>query len=157
LERVWIVSEELAERGLAPAPNRFAELTVVPNLDELARRISEGERPAILAPLKTLEKARDRFPGALALGLLPKNASPDRLLYAVRALLQEAKLQHDLEAAEAVAWSGGACVFDDPSIEFLGGVILGISAARDMEEVDGVLLQACGGITAVSELRVVVA
>lgn len=157
MERVWIVSKELSSGGGQLPQNRVAELALVSDLDQLAAEAAEGERAVILAPFALIEKARERFPKALAFGLLPKSATPDKILYAVRVALQEAKLQHELEAAESVAWSGagGGGLFDDPSIEFLGGIILGIAAARDMNDVEGVLLRACESITPVAELKVV--
>jgi two-component system NtrC family sensor kinase len=150
------VSEDFYERRDSLPPNRIAELSVVRNLAQLEKETSPGERVVILAPMPLLAKARELFPKALALGLLPKTSTQEKLLFAVRAILQEAKLQHDLEAAESVAWSGtGSGLFDDPSIEFLGGIILGIAAARDMADVEAVLLKACTRIAPVTELRLV--
>lgn len=150
MERVWIVSNEIRRENLPS--NRIAELALVKDLDELSAQIEQGERPVVLAPFALVEKCRARFPNALAIGLLPK--SSDKLLFSVRVVLREAKLQHDLEAAESVAWSGVG-VFDDPSIELLGGTILGISAARDMADVENSIRRACAEIAPVAELRLI--
>jgi signal transduction histidine kinase len=77
------------------------------------------------------------------------------LLFCVRLALQDARLQHDLEAAENVAWSGmGVGQFDDPGIELLGSSVLELSAARNMAGVEEALLQACARIVSVMEVRV---
>lgn len=150
MERVWIVSQNLKKEDLPP--NRIADLAVVKDLEELSANLDEGERPVVLASLELLEKCKARFPNSLAVGLLPR--APERLLFSVRVVLREAKLQHDLEAAESVAWSGVG-VFDDPSIELLGGTILGISAARDLGDVENSIREACAKIAPVAELRLI--
>lgn len=150
MERVWIVSSDYPKESL-PA-NRIADLVVVKDLDELASKLDEGERPVILAPIALVEKCKSRFSNALGVGLLPK--TNDKLLFSVRVVLREAKLQHDLEAAESVAWSGVG-VFDDPSIELLGGTILGISAARNMGDVEDSIRRACTEIAPVAELKLI--
>lgn len=155
MERVWIVSEVLFARRDSLPPNRLAEVVCVPSVDRLEAQMDPGERVLVLAGLKELREAQDRFPKALALHLLPPEASAEQLLLAVRALLAEAKLQHDLEAAESVAWGGGgAGAFDDPSIELLGASILELSAARDMDSVERAILKACAQIGAVTEVKV---
>jgi two-component system, NtrC family, sensor kinase len=91
----------------------------------------------------------------LALHLLPPDTTPEQLLLAVRSVLNEGKLQHDLEAAESVAWGGdGGGRFDDPSIELLGSSILELSGARDMESVQQAIFKACVQIAPVHEVKV---
>jgi nitrogen-specific signal transduction histidine kinase len=155
MERIWIVSKELHERRDEIPPNRQAELICVPDLEQLRASLTEGERPMLLAPLGVLQKAREEFPKALALNLLPSEPTSDRLLFAVRSLLNEAKIQHELEAAENVAWRGSSGgQYDDPSIELLGSSILELSAARDMASVEKALWKACADIGAVAEVKV---
>jgi nitrogen-specific signal transduction histidine kinase len=156
MERVWIVSEEIyAKRDSLPA-SRHAEVVPVRDLNQLERQLEDGERPVLLGSLAVLRQARERFPRLLAMDLLPPDGPPERLSFAVRSVLQEARLQHDLEAAENIPWSGGAGgQFDDPSIELLGAHILELSAARDMEAVEQTLLKACAEVAPVSSVRAI--
>ncbi len=155
MERVWVVGEKIFERRDSFPPNRLADIVFVPNLDQLERKMDPGERVLVLAGILQLRDAQERFPKALALHLLPPEVTSEHLLLAVRALLNETKLQHDLEAAESVAWGGGGGgVFDDPSIELLGAAILELSAARHRESVESAVLKACLQIGAVTEVRV---
>lgn len=156
MERVWIVSEDLYSRRDSVPANRHAEIEVVPDLAAFRARVNEGERAVLLGSLAVLRKAREEFPRLLACQLLPRELTHERLLYSVRAALLEARLQHDLEAAENVAWSGmGVGQYDDPGLELLGSSVLELAAARDMEAVEEVLLQACGRIVPVLEVRVI--
>ncbi len=155
MERVWIVSDTLYARRDSLPPNRLAEVVCVPSLAEVERQMEPNERVLVLAGLNAIREAHERFPKALALHLLPPDVSAEQLLLAVRALLAEAKLQHDLEAAESVAWgAAGGGAFDDPSIELLGASILELSAARDMESVEKAVFKACAQIGTVTEVKV---
>jgi hypothetical protein len=111
MERIWIVNEPLYQRRDTIPPNRLAEVVCVPNLDELEQAMDPAERPLLLAALPQLRDAQNRFPKALALHLLPPDSTSEQLLLAVRAVLAEARLQHDLEAAESVAWGGGGATW----------------------------------------------
>lgn len=154
MERVWIISEELyAQRDAMPA-NRMAEIHYVRDLAQLKKSVGLGERPVILADYAVLKRSED-LPKPLAIGLLPKPINQERLIFAIRSVLNEARLQHDLDAAETVAWSGGSGgQFDDPSIEFLGTSILEISGARSTEAVEAAILKACERIAPVKEVRI---
>lgn len=154
MERVWIVSEDWYERRDSVPQNRHAEMLFVRDLKQLGGQLEEGERAVVLAGLRDLRQAREDFPKMLASRLLPPEASQERLLYAVRAALAEARVQHDLEAAENVAWSGGMGQYDDPSLEMLGSTILDLSSARNMESVESALLEACGRIAPAREVRI---
>lgn len=156
-ERVWIVSEELYARRDSVPQNRHAEILLVKNLAQLREKLVEGERPVILSSLAVLNRAREDFPRLLAGQLLPKELSQEKILFAVRSALQEARLAHDLEAAENIAWSGGGIngQYEDPSIEHLGASILELSAARDKESVEDVIFHAANRICAVREVKVV--
>ncbi|MGZ3718766.1 MAG: hypothetical protein ACXWR1_10520, partial [Bdellovibrionota bacterium] len=150
MERIWIVSEQLHQRRDSIPPNRLAEVVCVPSLEQMEKEMDPGERPLVLAPLDQLRAAQERFPKALALHLLPPDSTSEQLLLSVRAVLAEARLQHDLEAAESVAWGGdGGGGFDDPSIELLGASILELSHARDMESVEKAVFKACAQLGAV--------
>jgi len=156
VERVWIVSEELFARREAVPQNRHAEVVVVRDLDHFRSQLVEGERAVMLAPLSLLKKAREEFPKLLACQLLPRELTQERLLFSVRSALQEARLQHDLDAAESIAWSGvGVGQYDDPGLELLGSSILELSAARDMASVEDALVQAIARFVPVLEVRVV--
>lgn len=156
MERVWIVSEELYARRDAVPPNRHAEVVVVRDLSHFREQLADGERAVLIAGLSVLKTAREEFPKLLACRLLPRDLTQERLLFSVRAALQEARLQHDLEAAESIAWSGvGVGQYDDPGLELLGSSILELSAARDMESVEEALLQATARIVPVLEVKVV--
>lgn len=155
MERVWIVSEALYEKRDSIPPNRLADVEFARDLDELEKSLDPGERAMIMGPLPVVKEAAERFPKALALQLLPPDPTPEMILLALRSLLNEARLQHDLEAAENVAWGGGGGgQFDDPSIELLGSSIIELSAARDMESVEQAVLRACTQIAPMAELRV---
>lgn len=157
MERVWIVSEELHEKRDSLPNFPAAEITVVPNLAELRRRLEPGERPVVLSAYPHVERVGEEIPQLLAAGLLPSNPAGEALIFAIRGILRDARLQHDLEAAENVAWGGvaGAGVFDDPSIELLGASILELSAASNMEAVERAVQSACTRVAAVSEVKVV--
>lgn len=156
MERVWIVSEDLYSRRDSVPANRHAEIEVVPTLAAFREKVNEGERAVLLGSLAVLKQAKEEFPRLLACQLLPKELTQERLLYSVRAALLGARLQHDLEAAENVAWSGmGVGQYDDPGLELLGSSVLELAAARDMEAVEEVLLQACARIVPVLEVRVI--
>lgn len=157
MERVWILSDELYAKRDSMPTNRHAEIVFVKDLAEFRTSLSEGERAVLLASLPELRRAREEFPRLLATQLLPPQPTPERILFAVRAALQEARLQHDLEAAENIAWSGGSGFgqYDDPSLEHLGSSILELSAAHDPASVERALLQACARITPVKEVKVV--
>jgi len=155
MERIWIVNEAFHARRDSLPTNRLAEIVCVPNLDELARQLDSGERAMLLGSLQVLQEASERFPKSLALHLLPPENTPEQLLLAVRSLLNEAKLQHDLEAAESVAWGNNAGgQFDDPSIELLGASLLQLSGARDMESVEQAIFKVCVQIAPVTEVKV---
>jgi signal transduction histidine kinase len=156
-ERVWIVSEDLYARRDSLPQNRHAEILIVKSLAQLRDKLGEGERPVVLATLPVLKTAREEFPRLLATQLLPKDLSQEKLLFAIRSALQEARLQHDLEAAENIAWSGGGPggQYEDPSIEHLGASILELSAARDKDSVEEVIFHASARITPVREVKVV--
>lgn len=157
MQRIWVVSKEIHDQPASLPFSRLAELSVVPDLGQLKSQLAEGERPMILTSLATLEKISQEIPNALATGLLPQKISPERLSFVIRSILQEAKIRHDLEAAESVAWSGvGSGKFDDPSIEFLGNSILDLSAARDMAAVEKALLAACERIHPTREVLVLI-
>lgn len=153
MERVWIVSEKLHEQRHTLPVNRLAELVTVRDLNQLAHELDEGERALLLGSLPVIREAAERFPKALAMHLLPPELTSEQILLSVRALLAEAKIQHDLEAAENVAWGGGG-QFDDPSIELLGASILELSTARDMESVEEAIFKACSQIGPVTEVKV---
>lgn len=155
MERVWIVSESIYAQRESLPHNRLAEIVPVRDLNHLQEEMKEGERAVLLAPLPILRKAREAFPKALAMQLLPPDLNQEKLFFAVRSVLNEAKLQHDLEAAEGIAWKGGGASFEDPSIEFLGASILELSAARDMDSVEQTLYRACAKLAPLSELKVV--
>lgn len=154
MERVWIVSAPLFDKPEGIPPIRIAELVCVRDVNQLASQLDPGERPIVLGAISELRKVSERFPRALAMHLLPPEITAEQLVSAVRALLADAKLQHDLEAAENVAWGGAGGKFDDPSLEFLGGAILDLSGARDMENVERALFKACSQIGTLSELKV---
>jgi|GEM_PF-6105221 len=155
MERVWIVNEALYARRDSLPQNRLAEMVCVANLDELESRLDPGERAILLATLPVLKDAAERFPKALAFHLLPPDLAPEKLLLAVRSVLNDARLQHDLEAAESVAWGGdGGGQFDDPSIELLGSSILELSGARNMESVEQAISKALVQIAPVAEVKV---
>jgi two-component system, NtrC family, sensor kinase len=156
VERVWIVSEELYARRESVPQNRHAEVVVVENLRQFREQLAEGERAVLLGSLPVIAKAREEFPRLLGCHLLPRDLSQERLLFSVRAALREARLQHDLEAAENIAWSGvGVGQYDDPGLELLGSSILELSAARDMASVEEALQHAVARIVPVQEVRVV--
>ncbi len=156
MERVWIVSEELYARRESVPQNRHAEVVVVENLRQFREQLAEGERAVLLGSLPVIAKAREEFPRLLGCHLLPRDLSQERLLFSVRAALREARLQHDLEAAENIAWSGvGVGQYDDPGLELLGSSILELSAARDMASVEEALQHAVARIVPVQEVRVV--
>lgn len=155
-ERVWIVSEELYARRDSVPQNRHAEILLVKSLDQLREQLVEGERPVLLAGLSVLNRARDEFPRLLATQLLPKELTQEKILFAVRSALQEARLAHDLDAAENISWGGGINgQYEDPSIEHLGASILELSAARDKESVEEVIFHAATRISPVREVKVV--
>ncbi len=155
MERVWIVDEALHARRDALPQNRLADIVCVANLDELERSLDHGERAILLGKLPVLKEAAERLPRALALHLLPPELNAEQLVLAVRSVLSEAKLQHDLEAAESVAWGGdGGGQFDDPSIELLGASILQLSGARDMISVEQAIFKVCVQIAPVTEVKV---
>lgn len=154
MERVWIISEKLyAERETLPQYQQ-AEVVVVPDLEEFRAKLPAGERAIVLSTLDHLNLLPSDSPEVLTSALLPPNPNADRLLFAIRALLRDAKLQHELEAAENVAWTGGAGSFDDPTIEHLGTTILELSAARDMESVDEAVRKAGARVAPVAEVKV---
>lgn len=155
MERVWIVSEPLYAQREAPDFPRYpqAELVVLPNLQEFRTRLAPGERALVLASLDVLRRLQEEFGDQVTGALLPPGGS-EQLIYNVRVLLREAKLAHDLGAADNVSWSGGAGAFDDPSIELLGAAILELSAARDMDSVDAAVKKACATVATVLEARV---
>ncbi|MGE3261896.1 MAG: histidine kinase dimerization/phospho-acceptor domain-containing protein [Bacteriovoracia bacterium] len=154
MERVWIVSEDLyAKRDEFPRYPQ-AEIVILPSLKDFREQLAAGERALLLSGLDNLRRAHEEFPDRLTSALLPPDANPDRLVYSIRALIRDAKLEHDLGAADNVSWSGGAGAFDDPSIELLGASILELSAARDMESVDQAVKKVCAGMAPVLEARV---
>ena len=127
----------------------------MPSLSELERRMEPAERILLLGSLNVIREAQDRFPKGLCFQLLPPDLAAEQLLLAIRSLLAEARLQHDLEAAENVAWGrGSGGQFDDPSIELLGASIVDLSSARDMDSVEAAVLRACSQIGPVSEVKV---
>ena len=155
MERVWIVGEELSRRRAEFPSNRVAELLFVEDPIKLEQSLGQGERPIILAPFSSLRKIQKILPHFLALGVLPDPCGPEKLGYAVRAILQDARLQHDLDAAENIAWGDvRSGEFEEPSIEFLGASILELSAARDLASVEAALRSACSKIVPIRELKV---
>ncbi len=155
MERVWLVSPEIFELRATLPQHRQAEVVAVPDLDYLEKVLEAGERVVLLAHLPVLQAAKKRFPRMLASGLLPPEHSAERILLAARAVLTEAKLQHDLEAAENIPWAGaGSGQFDDPSIELLGASILELAGARDMTAIEHTIQKACSPLASIREVRV---
>src|ERR1700722_10658192 len=104
MDRVWIISEELYARREQLPPNRLAEVVCVTSGAQLQREVDASERPMVLAPVQLQDQLAAALPNALAIELLRRDPSPERLQLALRGLLNEAMLRHDLEAAESVAW-----------------------------------------------------
>ena len=154
MERVWIVSEKLYEGRDSFPQYSQAEVTLVKSLDQLREKLPKGERVILLGTLDQVQKAQREFPDLLTAALLPPEGNSDRLLFAIRSVLKDAKLQHELDAAENVAWSGGAGAFDDPTIEHLGTSILELSGARNMEAVEEAIRKAAMRVAPVAEVKV---
>ena len=155
MERVWVISEELFAKRDSLAPNRLAELVPVKNFREFAERVGSEERAVLLGSLADIQRASQEFPKILASGLLPTELSQEKILFALRSILRDARLHHDLEAAENIAWSGvGLGKYDDLGIEQLGSSIIELSGARDMESVQDVLREACSRIAPATEVKV---
>jgi len=155
LEKVWVISEQFYLMRDQFGSNRVAEINAVKNYTHFTESVSPEERFLVLASLADSKKVVSNFPKILATGLLPPELSSDRVLLAVRALIKDARLQHDLEAAESIAWSGvGFGKFDDDGIEELGSSILLLSEARDMAAVELVLKEVCHKVAPVEQVRV---
>lgn len=154
MERVWIISEELFARRDDLPRYPQAEIVVLPTLSAFRDQLAPGEKALLLSDLPNLQRAQEEFGDRLTTALLPPSAGGDLITYTIRALIRDAKLEHDLGAADNVSWSGGAGAFDDPSIELLGGAILELSAARDMASVDQAVKKVCANFATVLEARV---
>ncbi|MGZ3712191.1 MAG: hypothetical protein ACXVBE_10555, partial [Bdellovibrionota bacterium] len=154
MERVWIVSEDLYSKRDAFPRYPQAEIVILPSLREFREQLAPGEKALLLSSLDNLIRAQEEFHDRLTSALLPPDSHPDRLVYSIRALIRDAKLEHDLGAADNVSWSGGAGSFDDPGIELLGASILELSAARDMASVNEAVKKVCAGMAPVLEAHV---
>jgi nitrogen-specific signal transduction histidine kinase len=137
LERVWIIHEDLyGQRNQLP-PNRHAEVLLARDFSHFSDLCSKEDRLVLLADLPTIKKVKSTYSKLVASQILPKELNQEKLLFTLRSVLQDARLQHDLEAAETITMgSMGSVSFDDPSIELIGSCILELSAARNMESIE---------------------
>ncbi len=157
MERVWILSNALYEKRESFPIFRLADLAFVKSIGHLNQSLDPSERLVILGDLQDIRKSEEAFAKRiLATWLLPNDPSFEQINLAVRCVLHEARLQHDLEAAENIAWSGGGSgQYDDPSIEFLGESVLEISGCRNMAAVETAILHACERVAPTEEVHVV--
>lgn len=155
LEQIWISGWTASA---PPAAIEGVEFREFRNVDELERSLDDSERLLVVAPLATVEEARRRLGNrVLAARMLPEKVEQEAWLpWLVTKVLEDARRQHDLEAAEAVAWTGvRSGKFEDPFLEFLGESVLEISASADRKAVERALLSACEHLAPVEEVRVV--
>jgi signal transduction histidine kinase len=117
--------------------------------------IGSAERPIVLADLPFFEKVKEVFPKAMAVELLPPDCNQERLLFSVRSALNSAKLQHDLEALEGVAWKEGGSQSWDARTETLGAAVFDLASARDIKAIQEALRIACSAEAAVKDVRVI--
>ncbi len=156
MQPVWVVglpaqTKRKSIRGLR------AELHYVTSIKELESTVSDSERLIVITAGEDAEKIRTRFGSQiLALRTLPDGDPDDLLPSVVEIALRDAQTMHDMEAAEAVAWTGvqgGA--FDDPFLEHLGESVLEIVASPDLSSVERALLHACKRLVPVEKVRLV--
>lgn len=140
MNRVWVVDAS----GKIPLPDSRAwQIAPRKTLPEIIKALEPHERILLLAPQAELAEA-GRLLGRrlLAARVLDENPTADQMEFLLHAVSAEARLQHDLEAAESIAWTGvrGS---EEISLEFLGRVVLEVSACRDREAVEEALRHAC--------------
>jgi len=131
--------------------------TFATSLKEIEKKINKTESILLLAPIQSVVDAEKNLGNKLAAAWpLIGMETKEELQYALKALIQESKLHHDLVAAESVAWHG-TFTEEDSNIEFLGATVLEISTCRDMAAVEQALFQACSRITKIENLRIILA
>jgi signal transduction histidine kinase len=140
LERVWIIHEDLYQQRHQLPQNRHAEILLAKDYAHFESLCAKEERIVLLASLTHVKKVRENYSKLVAAQILPKDLSQEKILFSLRSVLQDARLQHDLEAAETITMGSMSSVsFDDPSIELVGSCILELSAARNMESIEGAI------------------
>ena len=156
MERVWIIGEETFEKRESFVSVRHAELRFVPDFSQLKQELPSDERLLALATVSIAKKIKEEFSTVLAVDILPPSLNSERMAYCVRSLLNEAKAQHDLEAAETFALSqAGIGQLEDGSVAFLGESILQIAEARDVQQVENALLESCEKLSPVEEVKII--
>jgi nitrogen-specific signal transduction histidine kinase len=137
LERVWIIHEDLyGQRNQLPS-NRHAEVLLAKDFSHFSDLCPKDDRVVLLADLPTIKKVKNSYSKLVASQILPRELNQEKLLFSLRSVLQDARLQHDLEAAETITMgSMGSISFDDPSIELIGYCVLELSSARNMESIE---------------------
>lgn len=156
MERVWIVHDQLYEQRHQIPQNRHAEIQLAKDFSQFENMCEKEERIVLLSNLDTIRKVKKNFPKLVASQILPKELTQERLLFLIRSVLQDARLQHDLEAAETITLGSMASMsFDDPGIELLGQCILELSSARNMESIEGAIRNAISRISPCQEARII--
>ncbi len=156
MERVWIVHDQLYDQRHQLPQNRHAEIQIAKDFLQFESLCQKDERIVLLSNLDTIRKVKKNFQKLVASQILPKEISQERLLFLIRSVLQDARLQHDLEAAETITMGSMASMsFDDPGIELLGQCILELSSARNMESIEGAIRNAVTRISPCQEARII--
>ena len=156
MQRVWALTAN-PNRKKELLSLKEAEVCFLSSLQEIQKLVADDECLVLLAPMEKMPEA-ERIWDKRLLAFWPWNDSGNEedFLFALLSVLRESQLQHDLDAAESVAWNstdGGR--HEDPSIELVGQSVLEIAACRTMEAVEAELLRACSSLTSIEELRVV--
>ncbi|NUM88139.1 MAG: PAS domain-containing protein [Bdellovibrionales bacterium] len=154
-EHIWISG--VKDTGEL-APVEGVEFRAFHGVDDLAAALTDSERLLVIAPVAVVEEVRGRFGSRiLAARTLPSRVEARAWVpWLAGKVLEDARLQHDLEAAEAVAWTGvRSGRFEDPFLEFLGESVLDIAASADRTAVERALLAACQRLAPVEEVRLV--
>lgn len=156
MQRVWALTAN-PNRRKELLRMKEAEISFVENIQDLQKMVSEDELLVLLAPIEKISEAEKILQKKiLAIWPWSDTGNDDEFLFALQSVLRESRLQHDLNAAESVAWNsadGGR--YEDPSIELVGESVLVIAACRSMEAVEKELLRACSTLAKVEDVRVV--
>ena len=158
MQLVWIVGLPTIAKDKNVQSYAKAELCFVETIAELQKNIDESDRLIIIANHLLVEELRAKL-GAQILAIKAFPDSPNALDVFSQVLgivLHDAKVQHDMEAAEAIAWVGvRGEALDDPFLEHLGEYVLQIAASPDLQAVEEALLAACKRMAPVDHLRLI--
>lgn len=109
MQLVWLVGLPSFSLEKVSLRSTKAELRAVDSIETLQASIEPSDRLIVVARYELVDFIKAKFTDRiLAIKTMPDGEHCENSLpLVVQMALHDARVQHDMEAAEAVAWSGG--------------------------------------------------